>query len=131
MPTETRTVGGDIHTAPVSTAADGSAEESTPTMPIKAGPVVTTLMEQGEVISTQSITSKTRTVETVTVSSFHIFTFFKFLKFLHRRNEQYHWPSEFISSELISLKFISLKFISLKFISSESISSEFISLNFF
>jgi band 4.1-like protein 1/2/3 len=76
VPTETRTVGGDLHTAPASSAADGSAEESTPTMPVKAGPVVTTLMEQGEVISTQSITSKTRTVETVTVSLFQIFTIF-------------------------------------------------------
>lgn len=34
----------------------------------KGSPVVTTLMEQhGEIITTQNITSKTRTVETVTV----------------------------------------------------------------
>lgn len=37
----------------------------------KGPPVVTTLMEQGEVISTQSITSKTRTVETVTYKKEH------------------------------------------------------------
>lgn len=35
----------------------------------KGSPKVTTLMEQhGEIITTQNITSKTRTVETVTVS---------------------------------------------------------------
>jgi len=32
-------------------------------------PIVTTLMNEGEVITTHSITSKTRTVETVTVST--------------------------------------------------------------
>jgi len=31
-------------------------------------PMVTTIMEQGEVVTSQSITSKTRTVETVTVN---------------------------------------------------------------
>lgn len=36
---------------------------------IKGSPKVTTLMEQhGEIITTQNITSKTRTVETVTVT---------------------------------------------------------------
>lgn len=49
VPTESRTVGGDPTTAEAAPA------------------VVTTLIESGEIISTQSITSKTRTVETVTV----------------------------------------------------------------
>jgi hypothetical protein len=55
VPTEIRTVGsaGEI----------SHDEEGT-----KGSPVVTTLMEQhGEVVTTQNITSKTRTVETVTV----------------------------------------------------------------
>ena len=48
--TESRTVGG------------ASQEEV-----VKGPPVVTTLMDHGDIITTQSITSKTRTVETVTV----------------------------------------------------------------
>lgn len=55
--TEARTVGG--------ASASSSHTESDETT--KGSPVVTTLMEQGDVITTQSITSKTRTVETVTV----------------------------------------------------------------
>ena len=53
VPTEVRTVGNP---------AVQSGDEYIPTTPM-----VTTLMEQGEVVTTQSITSKTRTVETVTV----------------------------------------------------------------
>lgn len=55
VPTETRTMG--------SAGPASHDEEET-----KGSPVVTTLMEQhGEIITTQNITSKTRTVETVTV----------------------------------------------------------------
>ena len=58
--TETRTVGsaGEI----------GPDEDG-----VKGSPVVTTLMEQhGEVVTTQNITSKTRTVETVTVRYYYL-----------------------------------------------------------
>ena len=55
--TEARTVGG-------ASASSGHSESDETA---KGSPVVTTLMEQGDVITTQSITSKTRTVETVTV----------------------------------------------------------------
>lgn len=54
VPTESRTMG---------TASDTNHEED-----VKNSPTATTLMEHhGEVITTQNITSKTRTVETVTV----------------------------------------------------------------
>lgn len=57
VPTESRTVGSVDEATPSSHEAD-----------VKGSPVVTTLMEQhGEIITTQNITSKTRTVETVTV----------------------------------------------------------------
>lgn len=69
VPTETRTVGSVNEEA--AAAASGSHDDDV----VKGSPVVTTLME-GEVITTQNITSKTRTVETVTVSSF-IMTFLK------------------------------------------------------
>ncbi len=57
VPTESRTVGSVEEATPSSHEAD-----------VKGSPVVTTLMEHhGELITTQNITSKTRTVETVTV----------------------------------------------------------------
>lgn len=59
VPTETRTMG--------SAGPASHDEEET-----KGSPVVTTLMEQhGEIITTQNITSKTRTVETVTYKKEH------------------------------------------------------------
>ncbi|XP_057373641.1 protein 4.1 homolog isoform X3 [Daphnia carinata] len=59
VPTETRTMGSAGHVS--------HDEEDT-----KGSSVVTTLMEQqGEVITTQNITSKTRTVETVTYKKEH------------------------------------------------------------
>ena len=55
VPTETRTLGG------------GNVTSSPTDLDAVSPSVVTTIMEQGELITTQSITSKTRTVETVTV----------------------------------------------------------------
>jgi len=51
VPTESRTVGGDVD--------------------VMGPPIVTTLMNEGELITTHSITSKTRTVETVTYQKEH------------------------------------------------------------
>ena len=76
--TESRTVGGAGPESPRSVASDdGTDVDGAPIGDygvdygvggVAAGStVVTTLMEQGEIISTQNITSKTRTVETVTV----------------------------------------------------------------
>jgi len=56
VPTESRTVGG-------AQGANGGS--------VMGPPIVTTLMNEGEVITTHSITSKTRTVETVTYQKEH------------------------------------------------------------
>jgi len=56
VPTESRTVGGVQ-------ATNGGM--------VMGPPIVTTLMNEGEVITTHSITSKTRTVETVTYQKEH------------------------------------------------------------